>query len=83
MSTIPEAAALLLSASAGSRDVDPAETVEWLQALDAVIAREGVQRAQYLFDRLADHALGRGVQSARARVTPYCNSISLARQPRD
>lgn len=81
MSTIPEAAALLLSASAGSRDVDPAETAEWLQALDAVIAREGVQRAQYLFDRLADHALARGVQSARARVTPYCNSIPLARQP--
>ncbi|MBN8428764.1 MAG: alpha-ketoglutarate dehydrogenase [Xanthomonadales bacterium] len=81
MSTIPQAAALLLSASAGGRDLDPAETAEWLQALDAVIAREGVARAQYLFDRLADHALARGVQSARARVTPYCNSIPLARQP--
>ena len=70
-----------LSASAGGRDLDPTETAEWLQALDAVIAHEGVARAQYLFDRLADHALARGVQSARARVTPYCNSIPLARQP--
>ncbi|WP_395787333.1 alpha-ketoglutarate dehydrogenase [Aquimonas sp.] len=71
----------LTSAAVGQTDIDPAETREWLEAFDAVVSREGQQRAQYLFDRLADHALGRGVQSARARVTPYCNTIPLARQP--
>ncbi len=71
----------LISASHGQADIDPTETREWLDAFDALIAREGRERAQFLFDRLADHALGRGVQSARARVTPYCNSIPLARQP--
>ena len=55
--------------------------LDGLQLHDALIAREGRERAQFLFDRLADHALGRGVQSARARVTPYCNSIPLSRQP--
>src|SRR5690606_20776527 len=62
-------------------DTDPAETREWLEAFDAIVAAHGVERAQFLFDKLADHALARGVQSARARVTPYCNTIPLARQP--
>ena len=71
----------LTSAATGQCDLDPTETREWLEALDAIVLREGKERAQYLFDRLADHALQRGVQSQRARVTPYRNSIPLARQP--
>jgi pyruvate dehydrogenase E1 component len=81
MSDLPRSAELLLSAAAGHADSDPAETREWLEAFDAIIAAHGVERARFLFDTLADHALARGVQSARARVTPYCNSIPLSRQP--
>ncbi|MDE2287480.1 MAG: alpha-ketoglutarate dehydrogenase [Burkholderiales bacterium] len=62
-------------------DSDPAETAEWLEALDAVVAHVGKGRAQYLFDRLAEHALSLGVESARARVTPYVNTIGLDEQP--
>ena len=72
----------LISAAAGQCDLDPVETREWLEALDAVVAHAGGERAQYLFDRLADHALQRGVQSARARVTPYRNSIPLGARSR-
>ena len=74
-------AELLLSAAAGHDDTDPAETREWLEAFDAVLHAAGTARAQTLFDHLADHAVLRGVQSARARVTPYANTIPLARQP--
>ena len=66
----------------GREDSDPEETAEWLEALDAVVAHVGTDRAQYLFDRLAGHALTLGVESARARVTPYTNTIPVEQQPR-
>ena len=47
-------------------DSDPQETAEWLTALDGVVQHVGLERAQYLFDRLAAHALGNGVATARA-----------------
>ena len=81
MNDLPRSAELLLSTATGQSDSDPSETREWLEAFDAIVAAHGVERAQFLFDKLADHALVRGVQSMRARVTPYCNSIPLSRQP--
>ncbi|MDR6448342.1 pyruvate dehydrogenase E1 component [Paraburkholderia terricola] len=63
-------------------DVDPQETAEWLEALDAVVAHVGRERAQFLFDRLASHALSLGVESARSNVTPYRNTIPFEDQPR-
>ena len=66
----------------GREDSDPGETAEWLEALDAVVAHVGRERAQFLFDRLAAHAQSLGVESSGARVTPYVNSISFDQQPR-
>jgi len=77
----PPAAERALAAAPTVADVDPDETREWLDALDAVVHADGKERAQYLFDRLADHALTRGVQSARARITPYRNTIPHTAQP--
>ncbi|MGC2943948.1 alpha-ketoglutarate dehydrogenase [Burkholderia ambifaria] len=62
-------------------DEDPEETAEWLEALDAVVAHVGRDRAQYLFDRLAEHARTTGLASPRAPVTRYLNTIALAEQP--
>ncbi|MCG6117121.1 MAG: alpha-ketoglutarate dehydrogenase [Aquimonas sp.] len=81
MSQPPFPADLLTRAAAGQADLDPAETQEWLQAFDAVLQADGVERAQYLFDRLSDHAQASGVQSARARITPYANTLPLSREP--
>ena len=36
------------------QDIDPQETQEWLDALEAVIAEEGVERAHYLLEKLID-----------------------------
>jgi pyruvate dehydrogenase E1 component len=63
-------------------DHDPEETAEWLGALDAVVAQVGKDRAQYLFTRLAEHAHSLGIESSRARVTPYVNTIPFDQQPR-
>ncbi|MGN6318719.1 alpha-ketoglutarate dehydrogenase [Trinickia sp.] len=69
-------------AEAGTVDSDPAETAEWLDALDAVLAHVGKARGQYLLDRLADHAHRAGLAPARARATPYLNTIPVHEQPR-
>jgi pyruvate dehydrogenase E1 component len=81
MSDLPQGAQLVLSATGATPDADPEETAEWLDAFDSIVELHGKTRAQYMFDRLADHALSRGVQSARARITPYRNTISVSQQP--
>ena len=70
------------SAAGTATDADPDETHEWLDAFDSIVELQGKGRAQYVFDRLADHALTQGVRSAYARITPYRNSISVRDQPK-
>ena len=41
-------------------DIDPQETQEWLDALEAVIKEEGSQRAHFLLDQLIDNARRNG-----------------------
>lgn len=56
-------------------DVDPEETDEWLDALDAVIAEEGVERAHYLIQRLVDKARRSGANLPYSANTAYINTI--------
>src|SRR5258706_9493350 len=63
-----------------SADTDPQETHEWLDALDAVIAAGGGERATYLLQRLVSHARRRRVRLPTVANTPYVNTISLAEQ---
>ena len=41
---------------AASNDADPQETKEWLDALSAVIDREGAERAHFLIEEMLEHA---------------------------
>ncbi len=62
-------------------DVDPLETREWIEALDALIASEGKERATFLLRRLLQHARTRRVPLPHVLATPYINTIPLAEQP--
>ena len=44
-----------------NQDLDPAETREWIESLDAVIDTDGTERAHFLLERMVDatRALGR------------------------
>jgi maleamate amidohydrolase len=57
-------------------DVDPEETREWLDSLDAVIDGRGRTRARYLILRLLEAARARGVPVANCYVV-YPNAESL------
>lgn len=62
-------------------DADQQETQEWLEALDAVVAHEGPDRARYLIERLTK-ICAMVVWSFRYSAnTPYLNTISTADQP--
>src|SRR5690349_14447465 len=62
-------------------DADPLETAEWVEALDALIASEGPERATFLLRRLLQHARTRRVPLPQVLATPYVNTIPLAEQP--
>ena len=56
-------------------DIDPQETQEWLDALDAVIANEGLERAHFILEKLIDDARRSGANLPFSNVTAYLNTI--------
>ncbi len=62
-------------------EVDPQETREWLEALDAVVSADGPQRAQFLLQRVVGHAQLTGAAPAPAGTTPYLNTIPPQDEP--
>ncbi|MEE2663725.1 MAG: pyruvate dehydrogenase (acetyl-transferring), homodimeric type [Myxococcota bacterium] len=64
------------------QDVDPGETQEWLDALESVLEREGVERAHYLVERLVRRARRRGAYLPFRANTAYINTIPESRERR-
>ncbi|MCC5809769.1 MAG: pyruvate dehydrogenase (acetyl-transferring), homodimeric type [Ectothiorhodospiraceae bacterium] len=56
-------------------DVDPQETREWIDALEAVIEEEGPERAHFLLESLVDKARRRGGHIPFKATTAYLNTI--------
>ena len=65
---------------AKAADIDPSETREWLDLLQAVLRHQGGKRATYLVDELTDEARRAGLAIALDLNTPYVNSIPLERE---
>ncbi len=58
-----------------ANDPDELETREWLEALDAVLEREGPHRAHYLLEKLIDKARRSGAYIPYSPNTAYINTI--------
>jgi len=56
-------------------DSDPQETQEWLESLDAVISREGPDRAHFLLEKLVDYTRRSGGYLPYDATTAYINTI--------
>jgi pyruvate dehydrogenase E1 component len=74
MSALPEFEA--------ANDPDASETEEWLQALEAVLEREGPERAHYLLEKLIDKARRSGAYLPFSATTAYLNTIPPHREER-
>jgi pyruvate dehydrogenase E1 component len=63
-------------------DIDPQETQEWLDALEAVLEQEGIERAHFLLERLIDKARRSGAYLPYSANTAYLNTIPVQQQER-
>ncbi|HBX27480.1 MAG TPA: pyruvate dehydrogenase (acetyl-transferring), homodimeric type, partial [Gammaproteobacteria bacterium] len=69
-----------------TKDQDPVETKEWLEAYESVLQHEGADRAAYLLNQLVARASQEGASLPVAMTTPYRNTIPVqneARMPGD
>ena len=63
-------------------DLDPAETREWVEALDSVLAFEGADRAFFLLDEVVGEARRKGAPVPYSATTPYLNTIPPEKEDR-
>ncbi|GAB3436770.1 pyruvate dehydrogenase (acetyl-transferring), homodimeric type [Flindersiella endophytica] len=62
-------------------DIDPDETREWIESLDAVLDQRGQERARYLMLRLLERAREKQVGVPALRSTDYINTIPPEKEP--
>ncbi len=62
-------------------DIDPDETREWIESLDAVLDERGQERARYLMLRLLERAREKQVGVPALRSTDYLNTIPPDKEP--
>ena len=62
--------------------LDPQETREWMDALSAVIDREGAQYAHHLIEEMLEHARQNSIDLPFSANTGYVNTIEPAQEAR-
>jgi pyruvate dehydrogenase E1 component len=68
------------SSNGAGSDIDVVETSEWLEALDAVVAHDGPDRARQLLTRVVERAQHAGTGPIASLNTPYVNTIPVDRE---
>jgi pyruvate dehydrogenase E1 component len=62
-------------------DIDPDETLEWIDSFDAMLEGRGRDRARYVMLRLLERAREKQVGVPALRSTDYINTIPPEREP--
>jgi pyruvate dehydrogenase E1 component len=70
----------LISTITGQNDVDPAETREWIEALQAVLEHDGSERVHFLIEQLVAVTRHAGFDIPFSANTAYINTIPVAQQ---
>ncbi len=79
MSVQPDSVDKVVSAN---HDSDIQETREWTDALSAVIAQEGPERAHFLLEQLLQHARESSIDMPFSANTGYVNTIEVDQEAR-
>ncbi|WP_199609622.1 pyruvate dehydrogenase (acetyl-transferring), homodimeric type [Flocculibacter collagenilyticus] len=64
-----------------SNDIDPQETQDWLDALEAIIEEDGKERGHYVLEALIDKARRSGAHLPYKATTAYLNTIPAGQEP--
>ena len=70
----------LIAEITGQHDIDPAETKEWIEALQAVLEQDGSERAHFLIEQLVAVTRHSGFDVPFSANTAYINTIPVAQQ---
>jgi pyruvate dehydrogenase E1 component len=70
-----------MNANADSHDIDPQETQEWIDALEAVLEADGPERAHQILESLIDKARRSGAYLPYSANTAYVNTIPVHQEP--
>jgi pyruvate dehydrogenase E1 component len=70
----------LISEITGQNDIDPAETREWIEALQAVLEQDGSERAHFLIEQMVAVTRHSGFDIPFSANTAYLNTIPVAQQ---
>jgi len=62
------------------QDIDPTETREWIESLNAVISHDGTERAHYLLEKMVDSTRRAGGYLPFDPTTEYVNTIATANE---
>lgn len=62
------------------KDIDPQETIEWLDAFRSVARFEGEDRAKFILNQLMDMAHSEGMDLPEGVNTAYLNSIPVEKE---
>jgi len=62
-------------------DIDSEETREWVESLQAVMARDGAPRTRFLLERLLAEGQQVGIEIPCSLTTPYINTIPPTQEP--
>ena len=54
------------------QDLDPVETREWLEGFDALLQREGPERASFILRKLLDHARAKRAPNSKGKTRCLC-----------
>ncbi len=65
-----------------NNDIDELETQEWLESLDSVLEKEGVERAHFLLEKLIAQARKAGAYLPYSANTAYLNTIPPSKEER-
>ena len=64
------------------KENDPQETLEWLEALDSVLAQDEIERAHFLLTQLIAKARKSGAYLPYSANTAYLNTIPPSKEER-
>ncbi len=68
------------STNGSAADIDAVETTEWMEAVDAVVAHDGPDRAREILTRAVERAQHAGTGPIASLNTPYVNTIPPERE---
>ncbi|CAL4042477.1 Pyruvate dehydrogenase E1 component [Buchnera aphidicola (Phyllaphis fagi)] len=60
------------------RDIDPIETIEWIDSIKSVIDRDGIDRAEFIIQRIFEQVENYGIYVKKTKlIQNYINTISI------